>query len=85
MLALLAALVSSTGHSARAETMKLGKDCQWLYQKWQGLGGSKAFFATTDGVHCGYSFGRPNISYAITFAMRSCNKYGKGEKCLRLQ
>ena len=86
MMAAMAVLVASSADStAQAAEIKLSKSCKELYQQWQWLGGSKAFFATTDGSHCGYSFGRPTISYAINYAMHSCNKYGKGEKCVRLE
>lgn len=85
MTAMAMFLVSVAGRPAQAAEIKLSKSCQELYQQWKWLGGSKAFFATADGSHCGYSFGRPTISYAITYAMRSCNRYGKGKTCVRLQ
>jgi hypothetical protein len=65
--------------------VKLSCACETSYQKWKERGGAKAFFATTDGSHCGYSYGRPNISVAICWAVKSCNKYRKGEKCMEME
>ena len=85
ILAVAAVLISFSGYSAFSAPVKMSKGCEQLYQKWKRYGGAKAFFETADGLHCGYSYGIPNISYAITWGMKSCNKYGKGEKCIRVE
>ena len=82
MLATAIVLVSGSGFPAIAASIRLGKGCSQSYKLWKDHGEHKAFFATPDGSHCGYSYGKSAVSIAKIYAWRSCERYSKDGVCV---